>query len=215
MDLLSGLNSLRELLSSARNRQAELQARILELQAQRRSLVAAPLNRADTEATILAALTAQCARALSDPGLLRDISDARNAGPELLDRDNALPGLTPVYPVVAYAASADLLDRLTALLATPGEILSRLKPAFDNLDWTQSGKPLSERRKAVVVLDKEIAGLQGELSSLQASLATTEAEAPPAATGPQLGERRLIDGTWARYGAIYPGQPPGWIYEVQ
>lgn len=213
MDLLQSLANLKDLILGAKSQESELQARIIELQTQRKTIISAPLNRMDTESALLAALTAQRDRALADPDLLRDLSDVRQAGPDALS-GAPLDGLTPLHPVLAYAASPELLDRLSALLTTPDEVLRRMKPALDRLDWSTAGMALSERRKRITAIDRELTQLQTELTQLQASLAEAQQHSPALASNePAIGTRRQFDNCWATWTSIYPGQPPGWLFD--
>jgi DNA repair exonuclease SbcCD ATPase subunit len=217
MELFSKLESLRDALIGAKADATQLRDKLEALRVQRRELIAAPLCRADLEARLLANLQAQAEAGL-DSALMRDVRDIQYSAVTWLDDGGdrgIVDGGSVLYPGIGNALDSSLLNRLIALLTSPEELLKRLSPVLNNLDYSKAGKSLAERRKLLAKIDADIATTSRELESLQDALQAVQKahESPAIPEGPAYGERRLVGGAWATYGAPVPGGTPGWVYD--
>ena len=207
----SAINELRNLIGAARQNRADLAEQLSALEAEKRALLKAPLNRADVESILRRDVAAQQKQALQADSILH--SEIESLQTRSISAQ--LSGTAANYsPFESSQFSSSLLDKLLLIIATPAEIVARLKPALDSLDYKKAGPPLTERRVKIAGLDAKIADLQAELSQFAELLSDTDVGLTAAAPGPAMGERRCFDGGhWATWGQMTSSGSPGWIFD--
>lgn len=206
MSIATLITSLKSALTEGRSTASQLETKLADLTAQAKALRAAPMSRADTEATLLDALVAQQSRALEL--FAANIAYARDrlAAPRIASEAH----ISDVTPVDSRLDS----DALALLLGTPETIMARIQPALDAMSFDSKAIPIAARRSKLIELDKEILKTRTELDAIKAELAAITVAAPPVdSTEIPEGTRRQIDGQWATWGRIYHYAPPGWIYD--
>ena len=189
----SAISELRNLISATHGTKNDIATALTAAESERRSLLSAPLNRADLEAVLIRDLQAQQADALASEELLADIRYTQTSAIKNQIQGDAASS----SPFIAGGYSQAVLDRLIFALGDPAEILKRLKPVIDRLDFKTAGPSMAERKTRLATLDKTIAGLRDELAELADVLANSN---PTVSTKqePKAGERReLSPGRWA------------------
>ena len=205
----SAISELRTLLTTTTVAKNDIAAALNQAESERRSLLSAPLCRADLEAVILRDIAAQQADALNNEELLAELAYSQSRGIANQIQGDAASS----SPFTAAAFNQAVLDRMIFALGDPATILQRLKPAIDKIDFSGAGPALSERKARIAALDKTIASLRNELAEIDSVLHNAD---PTVVTKqePRPGERReLSPGRWARWDFM-PHQTTGfWNYE--
>ena len=205
----SAISELRTLITTTHSTKNDIAAALTAAESERRSLLSAPLNRADLEAVILRDIALQQSDALANEELMADIRYTQTSAiKHQLQGDAASSS-----PFTASVFNQSVLDRMIFALGDPAEILKRLKPVIDRIDFKTAGPSMAERKTRLATLDKTIAGLRTELAEIDSVLHNAD---PTVVTkqDPRPGERReLSPGRWARWDFM-PHQTTGfWNYE--
>ena len=201
--------AIRRGIESARNRRNELVESLRSIREQQNKLESAPLNRADFEAQLIADIEAQQAEALIGDDLLSGLEYSRTRSIK-----EAVAGNAPSFsPFTDLHFSRAVVNKLLVAIGDPAAIIKRLKPALDRLDWKNCGPALAERKLQLADLAAKIGVIQSEIGEIEDLLDNADPREVTAAPGPQLGERRMIDGSWATWEAILPGSHPGWNFD--
>ena len=189
----SAISELRNLISATHGTKNDIATALTAAESERRQLLSAPLNRADLEAVILRDIALQQSDALNNEELLAELAYSQSRGiPNQLSGDAASSS-----PFIASGFSQPILDRLIFALGDPAEILKRLKPVIDRLDFSSAGPSMAERKTRLATLDKTIAGLRDELAEITDVLANSN-PAVVTKVEPRVGERReLSPGQWS------------------
>ena len=189
----SAISELRTLLTTTTVAKNDIAAALNQAESERRSLLSAPLCRADLEAVILRDIALQQAAALQNEELLADIRYTQTSAIKHQLEGNACSS----SPFTASVFNQSVLDRLIFALGDPATILTRLKPAIDRLDFKTAGPSMAERKTRLAALDKTIAGLRDELAEIADVLANSN-PAVVTKVEPRVGERReLSPGQWS------------------
>lgn len=205
----SAIESLRDLIGTTHQTKSAIAEQLSQAESERRSLLSAPLNRADLEAIILRDIRAQQADALANEELLADIRYTQTSAiKHQLQGDAASSS-----PFVSGGYSQTMIDRLILAMGDPAEILKRLKPAIDRLDFKTAGPAMADRKVKIAALDKTIAGLRNDLAEIESVLSNADPTVQQNVE-PSPGERReLSPGRWAKWDFM-PHQTTGfWNYE--
>lgn len=216
MSLASIAESLRNALSLSRQSAAEIKSKLAELKAERKRISEALLCRADLEALVLASLERQKQRALADTDLINGLQYGHMLAGAWANGDDlaTLTDMTPVTNRFDSLCTLSEMDKLAALLSEPRDILARLKPIFDGMDFSNAGRPMQSRRAKVTQLDSEIAKLEAELAGIESAIQQTTDVAPVQSAELPYGTRRELEpGVWATWGATSVGARPGWIHD--
>ena len=189
----SAISELRNLISTTHVAKNDISAALTAAESERRSLLSAPLNRADLEAVLVRDIAAQQADALANEELMADIRYTQTSAiKHQLQGDAASSS-----PFTASVFNQSVLDRMIFALGDPAEILKRLKPVIDRIDFKTAGPSMAERKTRLATLDKTIAGLRTELAEIDSVLHNAD---PTVVTkqDPRPGERReLSPGEWS------------------
>lgn len=205
----SAISELRTLITTTHVAKNDIAAALTAAESERRSLLSAPLNRADLEAVLIRDLQAQQADALANEELLADIAYTQSRGIANQLEGNAASS----SPFTASVFNQSVLDRLIFALGDPAEILKRLKPVIDRIDFKSAGPAMAERKTRLASLEKQISGLRNELSEIDDVLANSN-PAVVTKSEPKPGERReLSPGRWGTW-RYMPHQITGfWDYD--
>lgn len=188
-----------------------INARLIELQGERKAVLGAPLSRADLEACLTSDIAAAGREALtSDVAHL--VEDAR-----------VRAGGRVEYPVdfANYSPVPSKVDgSLICALLGPEAIVAALAPALDRLDYTLAGLPLAERRARVEAIDTEINDLVAQRQELSAAMDDPEPVAKPKPGQPRLGDKmEKIGADGKTYVATWcqptPYGSPGWAWKLK
>ena len=205
----SAIESLRDLIGTTHQTKSAIAEQLSQAESERRSLLSAPLNRADLEAIILRDIRAQQADALANEELLADIRYTQTSAiKHQLQGDAASSS-----PFVSGGYSQTMIDRLILAMGDPAEILKRLMPAIDRLDFKTAGPAMADRKTRLSALDKTITGLRADLAEIESVLSNSNPTVQQNVE-PKPGERREIaPGRWAVW-RYMPHQIEGfWDYE--
>ena len=205
----SAVESLRSMISTTHVAKNDISAALTAAESERRSLLSAPLNRADLESVLVRDIAAQQAAALANEELLADLRYTQTSAIK-----NQLEGTAASSaPFTAGKYSQTIIDRLVFAMGDPAEILKRLKPAIDRLDFKTAGPAMADRKVKIAALDKTIAGLRNDLAEIESVLSNADPTVQQN-TEPRPGERREIaPGRWAVW-RYMPHQIEGfWDYE--
>ena len=201
--------AIRRGIESARTRRNELVESLREIKTQQKRLESAPLNRADFEAQLISDIEAQQAETLIGDDLLSGLEYSR-----VRSIKECMSGNAPSFsPFTDQHYSRAVVNKLLVAIGDPASIVKKLKPALDRLDWKNSGPALAERKLQLADLAAKIGVIQSEIGEIEDLLDNADPREVTAAPGPQLGERRMIDGSWATWEAILPGSHPGWNFD--
>ena len=200
----TAISELRNYLTEARRAKNDVAAQLDAAEAERKTLLSAPLTRADLEAALLRDIQAQQATALENDDLLAELRYSQSRGIK-----SQLAGDAPsASPFISGKFSQDILDRIVFALGDPVEILKRLKPVIGKIDFRDAGPSLEDRKTRLAALDKTIAGLRDELAEID-HLLTNANPAINTLQEPKTGERReMAPGEWATW-RYMPGQQTG------
>ena len=205
----SAVESLRSMISTTHVAKNDISAALTAAESERRSLLSAPLNRADLESVLVRDIAAQQAAALANEELLADIRYTQTSAiKHQLQGDAASSS-----PFVSGGYSQTMIDRLILAMGDPAEILKRLKPAIDRLDFKTAGPAMADRKTRLSALDKTITGLRADLAEIESVLSNSNPTVQQNVE-PKPGERREIaPGRWAVW-RYMPHQIEGfWDYE--
>lgn len=184
---------LRAMIEQTRNSRVEFGEKLAAAEAERSQLLSAPLNRADLEAVLVRDIAAQQAAALENEELLAEFRYTQARGIQ----NQILGDAASSSPFVAGKYSQSVLDRLVFAMGDPANILQRLKPALDKIDFRKCGPALAERKNRLAAVEKTIAGLRAELAEIDSVLRNAEPNVHHPIE-PKVGERReLSPGQWA------------------
>ena len=205
----SAIESLRSMISTTHVAKNDISAALTAAESERRSLLSAPLNRADLEAVLVRDIETQQAAALANEELLADIRYSQTRAIQNQLEGNAASS----SPFNAGEYSQTMIDRLVFAMGDPATILTRLKPAIDRLDFKTAGPSMTERKTRLSALDKTIASLRADLAEIDDVLANSNPTVQQNVE-PKPGERREIaPGRWAVW-RYMPHQIEGfWDYE--
>ena len=205
----SAIESLRSMISTTHVAKNDISAALTAAESERRSLLSAPLNRADLESVLVRDIAAQQAAALANEELLADIRYSQTSAIKHQIEGTAASS----SPFTSGKYSQSVLDRLVFAMGDPAEILKRLKPAIDRLDFKTAGPAMADRKVKIAALDKTIAGLRNDLAEIESVLSNADPTVQQN-TEPRPGERREIaPGRWAVW-RYMPHQIEGfWDYE--
>lgn len=205
----SAVESLRSMISTTHVAKNDISAALTAAESERRSLLSAPLNRADLEAIILRDIRAQQADALANEELLADIRYTQTSAIKHQIEGTAASS----SPFTSGKYSQSVLDRLVFAMGDPAEILKRLAPAINKIDFKTAGPAMADRKVKIAALDKTIAGLRNDLAEIESVLSNADPTVQQN-TEPRPGERReLSPGRWAVW-RYMPHQIEGfWDYE--
>ena len=189
----SAIESLRSMISTTHVAKNDISAALTAAESERRSLLSAPLNRADLESVLVRDIAAQQAAALANEELLADLRYTQTSAIK-----NQLEGTAASSaPFTAGKYSQTIIDRLVFAMGDPAEILKRLKPAIDRLDFKTAGPSMTERKTRLSALDKTIASLRADLAEIDDVLANSN-PAIQTRVEPKVGERKeLSPGNWS------------------
>jgi hypothetical protein len=202
------IEKVRAALSGIRSRRAVLVSQLGELDAESQTLKTAPLTRDDFEAVLIRDVAAQQSNALADAELIAELEylRSRNVQNQLAgDAGNMSPFMRQQY-------NQSIVDRLLAVSVAPRDIVKRLSPAIDTLDFSQSGPPLAERKARLAEIEKQRQAIQSELTEIEALLANADPNRMYAVAEPKVGERREINGRWATYSQL-PNGVRAWDFD--
>ncbi len=213
MSVITDLKTLIREAGKAKRKVADERARIsnrlIELQAERKALLSAPLSRQDLEACLRDDITAAGREAMG-----WDV-------PRLLEDARQHAGGRVEYPVdhAVYSPIPSKIDgHLVCLLLGPEAIISALAPALDKLDFTGAGLPLEQRRARLAEITAEISELVAQRQELAEALDEPEPKYKAKPGTPQLGDtQEKIGGD----GKVYVGTfcnptghgSPGWLWK--
>ena len=208
VNALMDIAGLRKTLESAHDRRAELVEKLKTIQTQIKRLQSLPLTRADLEAALLRDIAEQQRLALIDEDFIGVLKYAQSRGIR-----EQLAGTSPTTsPFDDSQYNKAIQSRLLAIIGDPAKILSRLKPAIDKIDFRDAGPALADRKSQIAELEKQVAALTTEISDLT-ELLDVDVRKNYTPQGPQIGDRKLIDGSWATWESILPGSHPGWNFD--
>ena len=189
----SAVESLRSMISTTHVAKNDISAALTAAESERRSLLSAPLNRADLESVLVRDIAAQQAAALANEELLADIRYSQTSAIKHQIEGTAASS----SPFTSGKYSQSVLDRLVFAMGDPATILTRLKPAIDRLDFKTAGPSMTERKTRLSALDKTIASLRADLAEIDDVLANSN-PAIQTRVEPKVGERKeLSPGNWS------------------
>lgn len=208
VNALMDIAGLRKTLESAHDRRNELVEKQSAIQLQIKKLQSAPLNRADLESILLRDIAEQQRQALADDEFVAVLKYAQSRG----IREQLNQTAPSASPFDDSQYNKAIQARLVAIIADPAVILSRLKPAIDKIDFREAGPALEDRKKQIGDLAKQVAALTTEITDLT-ELLDVDVRKNYTPTGPKIGDRKLIDGSWAEWAVLVAGTSPGWLFD--
>ena len=177
------------------------------LRERRRALEKAPLNQADTLALMRREIEAQQQAAVSHPQLAERW--------KLIQRD-AVSAIRPEHTTGSQAPITDHWDSysagLVALLLDTDQVMAKITPALDALDFTDCGPAVADRLTEMQKIERRMAALTAGIEEAKQALASAGAPVvdPHAPIQRQPGDEALLDGVLHRWATVN-GTSYGWI----
>ena len=204
--LKTQLEASRRAVQAAQYAAAEIREKLSAIADERETLRAAPLTRSDLEAVLLRDLQAHFETATAENSeLAHELRhmQRQSIGPQI---DGDAPSISP-FRAMQYRQ--EVMDKVL-LLSTPADILKRMKPVLDKIDFADAGPPLADRRTRLAELAEQERLLLAEQTEINALLGI---EPPPEPAAPIPQGQTSISPT---QGKVLPGGmenlslPPGY-----
>ena len=189
-------------------------AELAALKARRHELRTAPLSRADLEAVLIEDVTREQQRVLSGgelPAALWEIQRRPQATAAIVDGG---PERANHWPLNTGRFDINTAGLLTLLLGEPSALVARLAPLFDQMDFSETGPSLADRRAELSGLEVSINALEVDMSEAEEELIRLGVAGADPRHRDQVGSERpdiIIAGPDARgmYRAARWGRAPG------